>query len=234
MLYVASNTRFSRSLPRLQTGLLLSQGGEFAFVAFGLAKSFKLIDPATTKIFMTTVALSMATTPFLASLASSVAKKLEQNMGFSHYLGQDKEAKEIEGGDFVVVVGYGVVGKMVCDLLDRKFQRYIGVESDPKKAILARNKGLPVFYGDVTRSEVCEAFNVGSAKSVILTINDLREINRAVITLRRQFPEMQIFARAIDADHQRRLQNTLGVKAMVSPGDTFWGGSVVTCDQRCA
>ena len=120
----------------LQTGMLLSQGGEFAFVAFGLAKSFGLIDPATTKLFMTTVALSMATTPCLASLSNRIAQRLERNTGFSHYLGEDKEATEIkDSGDFVVVVGFGLVGKMVCDLLDTKFVRFIGIESDPKKAI---------------------------------------------------------------------------------------------------
>lgn len=120
-----------------------------------MAKSFGILDPATTKMFLTSVALSMATTPTLASLSTMIAGKLEENSGFKHYLGEDKEAKEIQvSGDFVAVVGFGTVGKVVCDLLDRKFQRFIGIESDPKKAIQARNKGLPVFYGDVTRTEV--------------------------------------------------------------------------------
>ncbi|GMH86975.1 hypothetical protein TrVE_jg3492 [Triparma verrucosa] len=220
----------------LQTGFLLSQGGEFAFVAFGMAKSFGILDPATTKLFLTSVALSMATTPTLASFSTMIAGKLEENSGFKHYLGQDKEAQEIQvSGDFVAVVGFGTVGKVVCDLLDRRFQRFIGIESDPKKAIQARNKGLPVFYGDVTRTEVCEAFNIGNAKAVILTINDVRETNRAVITLRRQYPDMQIFARAKDEDHKKRLQGTLAVSAMVPilPEDNLlltlpFGGAVLT------
>jgi monovalent cation:proton antiporter-2 (CPA2) family protein len=219
----------------IQTGMLLSQGGEFAFVAFGLAKSFKLIDPATTKIFMTTVALSMATTPALAALGGKIAKRLERRAGSDHYLGQDKEAKEIQvSKDFVIVVGYGTVGKMVCDLMDKKFQRFIGIENDTKRAIQARNKGLPIFYGDVTRSEVNDAFHIGDAKAVILTIENIRETNRAVLTLRRQYPDLPIFARAADADHQRRLQNTLKVNAMVpiNPTDSVlltlpFGGAVL-------
>ena len=36
---------------------------------------------------------------------------------------------------------------MVCDMLDRMPVRYIALDSSPIKAIEARGKGLPVFYG---------------------------------------------------------------------------------------
>lgn len=134
-------------------------------------------------------------------------------------MGQDEDALEITdkgaSSGFVVVVGYGVVGRVVCDLLDKKFIKYVGMEKDPKKAIEARNKGLPVFYGDVGRQEVAEAFNVDKAKAVIVTISDKAEATRAVIALRRMYPDKPIFARAKDADHAKRLQTTLDVAAMV-------------------
>lgn len=43
---------------------------------------------------------------------------------------------------------------MICDMLDRQFIRYVAIDNSPQKAIEARNKGLPVFYGDITRPEV--------------------------------------------------------------------------------
>jgi len=129
----------------------------------------------------------------------------------------DQEAVEIKDGadEFVVVVGYGNVGRIVCDLLDKKFIKFVGLEINPQKAIEARNRGLPVFFGDITRPEVAQAFNVGKAKTIILTIKKVSETNRAVIVLRRLFPELDIFARAGNSDHQKRLQNVLNVKAMV-------------------
>ena len=202
----------------VRTGLILCQGGEFAFVAFALARSVGILSPATTKLLLTSVSLTMALTPFLDSLGAKFAKKIEESSDFTHYLGQDKEASEItedEDSGFVVVIGYGVVGKVVCDLLDYKFIKYIGMEKDPEKAIQARNKGLPVFFGDIGRPEVAEAFNVGKAKAVIVTIADKAEATRAVIALRRMYPDKQIFARAADTDHAKRLQTTLDVAAMV-------------------
>lgn len=199
-----------------QTGLLLSQGGEFAFVAFGLARSLGILDKPTTKLMLTCVSLTMALTPAMSALGSQVAKRLEENSDFTHYLGQDRDASEIkESDDFAVVIGYGAVGKVVCDLLDRKLTKYVAIDIDPNKAILARNAGLPVFYGDIGRQEVAEAFNVGKAKAVIVCISDQAQATRAVIALRRFFPDLKIFARATDKDHAYRLQSTLDVAAMV-------------------
>ena len=201
----------------LRTGLILSQGGEFAFVAFGLARSVNILDPATTKMLLTCVSLTMALTPFLDEMGTKIAKKMEEGADVSHYTAQDRDASDIteEDSGFVVVVGYGVVGKVVCDLLDKKLIKYVGMEKDPKKAIQARNKGLPVFFGDVGRAEVADAFKVGKAKAVVVTIADQAEATRAVIALRRMYPDKPIFARAKDADHAKRLQTTLDVAAMV-------------------
>lgn len=143
-----------------QTGLLLSQGGEFAFVAFGMAERLGLLSPALTKLLLTTVAISMAATPALSTASAKLAARIEGKMGLSHYVGQDVEAKEIKKREgFVVVCGYGRIGRLVCDLLDKKFIPYVAFESDPSKAMEARQRGLPVFFGDVTRPEVRHGCN---------------------------------------------------------------------------
>mmetsp|Transcript_10442 Transcript_10442/g.30554 ORF Transcript_10442/g.30554 Transcript_10442/m.30554 type:complete len:901 (+) Transcript_10442:191-2893(+) len=218
-----------------QTGLILSQGGEFAFVAFGLARSLGILDQGTTKLLLTSVSLTMALTPTMATIGDKLSKALEEKSDFTHYLGQDRDATEIkESDDFAVVIGYGAVGKVVCDLLDRKLVKYVGIDIDPKKAIQARNAGLPVFYGDIGRQEVADAFNVGKAKAVVVCISDRDQANRAVIALRRFYPDAKIFSRAKDKDHADRLQSTLNVAAMVPilPEDNLlltlpFGGAVL-------
>jgi voltage-gated potassium channel Kch len=158
----------------------------------------------------------MALTPLLDQIGSKIAKRLEEDSDFTHYLGQDRDAAEIKGSDdFVVVAGYGAVGKVVCDMLDRKLIRYECLDLDPNKAIQARNKGLPVFFGDIGRPEVAEAFGVKKAKAIVLCISDKAQCTRAAIVLRRICPDMKIFARAVNADHANRLQSTLDVIAMV-------------------
>lgn len=132
-----------------QTGLLLSQGGEFAFVALGIAERGGLVSVPLQKLLLTTVALSMALTPLLDEFGVAMAKKIEQNAGFMRVMDPGAEDVKSSTGtdDFVLVAGYGRVGRMICDMLDRQLMRYVALDNSPQRAIEARAKGLPVFFG---------------------------------------------------------------------------------------
>jgi monovalent cation:H+ antiporter-2, CPA2 family len=65
--------------PSQQIGCLLSQGGEFAFVAFRLARSYGIFNAELTKLLLTSVALTMALTPFVESIGSGIAEKMMLN-----------------------------------------------------------------------------------------------------------------------------------------------------------
>lgn len=54
-------------------GLVLSQGGEFAFVAFRTAKTYGILSEEMTKMMLTVVSLTMATTPFLEDIGARMA-----------------------------------------------------------------------------------------------------------------------------------------------------------------
>uniref|UniRef100_A0A7S4JK13 Cation/H+ exchanger transmembrane domain-containing protein n=1 Tax=Odontella aurita TaxID=265563 RepID=A0A7S4JK13_9STRA len=59
-------------------GFILSQGGEFAFVAFRLAREFGILDKDTTKLMLTCVSLTMALTPLVNALGAQIAQNLEE------------------------------------------------------------------------------------------------------------------------------------------------------------
>lgn len=60
-----------------RAGLILSQGGEFAFVAFRMARGFGILDDDTTKLMLTCVSLTMAVTPFLEDLGGRIAISMD-------------------------------------------------------------------------------------------------------------------------------------------------------------
>ena len=60
-----------------RVGLVLSQGGEFAFVAFRTARSAGILNDEQTKYLLTCVSLTMALTPLLEDLGGTIAAKLE-------------------------------------------------------------------------------------------------------------------------------------------------------------
>jgi CPA2 family monovalent cation:H+ antiporter-2 len=70
-----------------RVGLILSQGGEFAFVAFKLARSHAILTDDQTKLMLTCVSLTMAVTPFLEDFGAKLALKLDA----------DEPKKQVEG-----------------------------------------------------------------------------------------------------------------------------------------
>lgn len=60
-----------------RVGFILSQGGEFAFVAFRLARSYGILSDDITKLMLTCVSLTMAITPFAEELGSHLAVKID-------------------------------------------------------------------------------------------------------------------------------------------------------------
>lgn len=67
-------------------------------------------------------------------------------MGYDHYVGGDSESDEIRQGDgFVVVCGYGRIGRLVCELLGKKFINFVAFDNNPLKAMEARNRWVFFF-----------------------------------------------------------------------------------------
>jgi len=62
----------------LRVGLILSQGGEFAFVAFRLARSCGILSDELTKLMLTCVSLTMGLTPFLDDAGAKMAIVLDE------------------------------------------------------------------------------------------------------------------------------------------------------------
>jgi monovalent cation:proton antiporter-2 (CPA2) family protein len=60
-----------------RVGFILSQGGEFAFVAFRLARSYGILSDDITKLMLTCVSLTMAITPFAEEFGSYWAEKID-------------------------------------------------------------------------------------------------------------------------------------------------------------
>ncbi|KAI0559020.1 K(+) efflux antiporter 1 [Gracilaria domingensis] len=196
----------------LRTGLLLSQGGEFAFVIFGLGLSVGVLPADLSQLLLLVVAISMAVTPLLAAIGRQISSQLEKKRGLIGVRMEDADTADAR--DFVMVAGWGRVGQSVCEMLDAKLVRYMAFDMSPTRVIDARNKGLPVFFGDASRPEVLRAAGVERARALVVTLDDPEQALRAVQNIRREFEGVKVFCRARDAKHQKLLQ-AAGATAIV-------------------
>ncbi|WP_430983659.1 NAD-binding protein, partial [Escherichia coli] len=82
-------------------------------------------------------AIGLTITPLLALLGKRAAKRIERRQGDS------PEASIPEEGPGTVVIGFGRVGRMVCDMLTIHGQPYVAVEADIDAVKAARRDGYP-------------------------------------------------------------------------------------------
>lgn len=200
-----------RGGPSLNAGLMLAQGGEFAFLLFALAMANGILDPATGAVLFALVAVSMGLTPVLAAIGARLAARLARHPAQQP---QDWGSETAELRGHVVVAGFGRVGRAVCRMLAEGNVPYVALDLDPDRVARAYAQGLPVFFGDAARPEVLRGARVGHARAAVLTMDDPVAAERAAAGLRSSFPDIPIFARARDNPHRERLE-TAGATGIV-------------------
>ncbi len=185
----------------LEVGLLLGPGGEFAFVAIGMAATFELIDP---KVASFTVAMTSLTMMLIPAL-SHIARRLAPLVRDDKPLDPELAVAPSHASGHAIVVGHGRVGQVVCSMLDRHQFKYIAVDNNASAVPEQRRQGRTVYYGDATNPEFLKSCGLMEAAAVIVTTGEAKAIDEIVAQVRALRADMPVVSRARDADHARHL-----------------------------
>ena len=182
----------------------MSQGGEFAFVLFGIAASEALLPAAMLDELILAVAVSMLLTPF----AYLAAEKFGQRMAAARAPAYDAIQDE---HNQVIVAGFGRVGQIVGRLLRIVGKPFTALEIDSSQVDVVRRYGSKVYFGDASRLDVLRAAGAEHATIFVLAIDDVEASVRTAEAVRRHFPHLTIVARARNRRHAHKLMD-LGIK----------------------
>ncbi|KQQ40095.1 potassium transporter KefC [Duganella sp. Leaf126] len=184
---------------RLFFALLMSQGGEFAFVVFGTAVDARVLPAATGALLVVVVTLSMAATPLLLLLHDKlVAPRLRGGK-------QQREADRIAVDNPVIIAGFGRFGQIIGRLLSANRIGVTVLDHDPDQIELLRKFGYEVFYGDATRIDLLEAAGIGKASALVIAIDTVDDSLALVDAVRERYPQLTILARARNVSHYYAL-----------------------------
>jgi CPA2 family monovalent cation:H+ antiporter-2 len=95
----------------------------------------------------------------------------------------------------VIIVGFGLAGRCVADLLDRTGLTYTIVERNPATVTTQQALGRSVVEGDATDPVVLSRAGLNNAMVLALTIPDEEAVLRATSLARRLKPDIYIIAR---------------------------------------
>lgn len=181
-------------------GLLLSQGGEFAFVLFNQAQGLGLLDSEMAGRLNLVVALSMGATPLLLKLVERLWP--ETPVGRR---GMDDETLPRDEPRRVIVAGFGRFGQIIGRILVSRRIPFTALDSNPDHIDSVRRFGNEVYFGDVTRLDLLRNAGLDQARVMVLAIDHVQDSLRAARLVREHFPHVTLIARARDRHHAYSL-----------------------------
>ena len=182
----------------LAFALLLSQGGEFAFVLFSHAQNALLIKPEAASLFSAIVTLSMVTTPLLMMIAQRFLNpgvKAEEDRP-----GPDGS----EAGD-AIIVGYGRFGQTVAQMLMASGAPITLIDNKASQIDISNSFGVKVVYGDGTRVDILRSAGAQNARAIILCVDGPGLGKKQLQPILNAFPKAAVLVRTFDRRHMMDL-----------------------------
>ena len=182
----------------IQLGLMLSQGGEFAFVVLSQGQQAMLFDSALAEQLTLIVGLSMAFTSPLVTLYRRIgrSRSVEQPDQDRHWDSHQPE---------VIIAGFGRFGQIIGRLLQARHIPFTAMDKDSAHVEFVKQFGNRLFYGDLTRIDLLRSAGIKHAKILVVAVNDVAQSLAIIDHAREQNSRIKIIARAVDRFHAYEL-----------------------------
>lgn len=172
--------------------MALSSMSELGFVLIEVARSGQLISTEMYENFCGLAVLTMLPLPSLMAALPAAWDRFAPWMGRL----EERPAESVhEAPTAVTIVGYGLNGENLARVLQATGLPLVVVELDPRRVRLARERELPVLFGDATRPAVLRSAGVERAQVVVIAISDALATRRIVAHVRALNPTVPLIVR---------------------------------------
>jgi monovalent cation:proton antiporter-2 (CPA2) family protein len=202
-----------RKTDAIRVGLMLSQGGEFAFVVMAQASGNGLLPLQISSEVTLIVGISMALTAPLVILHSLWFNS--RNCPAVYDSSPDINEPE------VLIAGFGRFGQVSGRILAANNIPFTALDKDAEHIEFVRQFGNKVFFGDACRLDLLVAAGIEHAKVILVAVDDEDDALKIAELVREHFPDVKVIARARNRYTAVKLYN-LGIKTNVR--EVFAGG----------
>lgn len=196
----------------LEGGMLLAQGGEFAFIVVGAAAATGVLSADVAQFMLLVVSLSLMATPLFAKLGAHLGGRIERLSRQQEHAVEFQDTQLLAG--HIIIAGQGRVGKLLAEVFHKQQITYVAIEHDAAVVAHLVQKGRPVFFGNAARPDLLHKLNAASAVALVITMDQPAAAMHTVKAAREAYPALPIYARSRDEQHARDLL-AVGATAVV-------------------
>jgi CPA2 family monovalent cation:H+ antiporter-2 len=177
-------------------------------------KQFGIITEEFYQSFLSSSVVTMIMTPFVMKSAPSVSRWLTSLKPLKRMIrlgiSPEREGHPRKREGHVIIVGFGLNGRNLARVLKESDVPYVVLETNSDTVREMKKKGVPIYYGDGTSSEVLRQLSIETARLLVVAISDPASTRAIVSIARHANPDLYIIVRT------RYLAEVDDLKAMGS------------------
>lgn len=203
----------------IRVGLMLSQGGEFAFVVMSQASSAGVLSTTIADQITLIVGVSMALTSPLVILHSIWFSSNNSPALYRENVQNDEPE--------VLIAGFGRFGQITGRILTAKRIAFTALDKDAEHIEFVSRFGNKVYFGDATRLELLKTAGIENVRVMLIAIDDEAQALQLAKLVRHEFPHVKLVC---------RIRNRMNVSCFAELGPIhlvreMFGGSLEAAEK---
>ena len=196
-------------------GIMLAQGGEFAFVLMASAEELSFLPPGIANYVVLVVGISMALTGPMVILFERILRRMTLQEKAMQDMARHQETvaaleKPSEHKPEVIIAGFGRFGQIIGRILTANNIPYNALDKNSDYIEFLKQFGVESYYGDPARLDLLEAAGIRDAKVLVVAVDGVEESLQIVRQVKEHYPHVSLIVRARDRSHVYKLAE-LGV-----------------------
>ena len=172
---------------------MLAQAAELSFLLASVGSELQVVSRTAFNAMLSGSALSIILAPPLLAAATPLAQRLDRPGKVD--LGAEPPTEDLGRRRFAIVCGFGRIGQVIAEALDRRGVLYVVIEQDPRIVRQLRERGVPSFVGSAENVILLQRAGVERAHTLIVAMPDPLAARRIVEQARRLRSNLDIVVR---------------------------------------
>jgi CPA2 family monovalent cation:H+ antiporter-2 len=209
----------------------LAQIGEFSFILAALGATLGLLPPEAQSLILAGSVISIAANPLVFQAIepvqawirtrSDLARTLERRADPLAELPFTVDQSKLTGQ--VVLVGYGRVGRRICDALAECGVHYVVVEQNRERVEQLRKNDVPAVAGNASEPAVLIQAHIARARILIIATPDPFHVRRMIEIARALNPSIETVVRTHSEQEAALLRKENAGKVFTAEHELAFG-----------